>query len=203
MPAKHGGKASKNAITLAAPQLFPDHHLLVGVDAVYLKDVLGKIQTDRANLHVDGPLMCFVIDHPMALRCRERVPSTTSEAGDFAREPANACGQTCLLEVAEENSGGKRWLAQSESMPYLAGIRCCGRYWHRSQNPFPFPDASLQVPLSPKSWLTAYAALRARATYPLSTCMIILLRDCYLHAKPVDLFCIGRCAICRQRSRSL
>jgi len=117
MPAKHGGKASKNAITLAAPQLFPDHHLLVGVDAVYLKDVLGKIQTDRANLHVDGSLMCFVIDHPMALRCRERVPSTTSEAGDFAREPANACGQTCLLEVAEENSGGTRWLAQSESMP--------------------------------------------------------------------------------------
>ena len=41
---------------LAAPQLLLDDHLLAGVDAVNLEDVLGEIQTDRANLHVDGPL---------------------------------------------------------------------------------------------------------------------------------------------------
>jgi hypothetical protein len=42
---------------LAAPQLLPDDHLLVRVDAVNLKDVLGEIKTNRANLHVDGPLI--------------------------------------------------------------------------------------------------------------------------------------------------
>jgi hypothetical protein len=42
---------------LAAPQLLPDDHFLIGVDAVNLEDVLGEIQTYRANLHVDGPLM--------------------------------------------------------------------------------------------------------------------------------------------------
>jgi hypothetical protein len=35
----------------------PDDHLLVRVDAVNLKDVLGEIKTNRANLHVDGPLI--------------------------------------------------------------------------------------------------------------------------------------------------
>jgi hypothetical protein len=31
--------------------------LLGSIDAANLKDVLGKINSDRANLHVDGPLM--------------------------------------------------------------------------------------------------------------------------------------------------
>ena len=39
---------------LAAPELLPDHDLLFGVDAVDLKHVLGDIQTDRGNLHLDG-----------------------------------------------------------------------------------------------------------------------------------------------------
>jgi hypothetical protein len=30
---------------------------LGSIDAVNLKDVLGKVNSDRANLHVDGPLM--------------------------------------------------------------------------------------------------------------------------------------------------
>src|SRR5207248_5693989 len=42
---------------LAAPQLLLQHHLALGTDAVRLKHVLGEIQTDRANLHVDGSLM--------------------------------------------------------------------------------------------------------------------------------------------------
>jgi hypothetical protein len=39
---------------LAAPQLLPNHDLFGRVDAVDLKHVLGDIQTDRGNLHVDG-----------------------------------------------------------------------------------------------------------------------------------------------------
>src|SRR5437660_11917656 len=80
MPIRHGGKAEKNAITLAAPQLLPHHHLFLGVDAVDLKHVLGDIQTDRGNLHLDGsPHVIRYNDHSMALRCRERAPS--SDAG--------------------------------------------------------------------------------------------------------------------------
>src|SRR5437588_1482205 len=40
--------------TLSAPQLLPNTNLLVAVDPVNLKHVLGDIQTNRGNLHVDG-----------------------------------------------------------------------------------------------------------------------------------------------------
>jgi hypothetical protein len=43
---------------LAAAKLLPDDDLLGRVDAVNLKNVLGDIQTDRGNLHVDSSLMC-------------------------------------------------------------------------------------------------------------------------------------------------
>jgi hypothetical protein len=39
---------------LAAAKLLPDDNLLGRVDAVNLEYVLGEIQTDRGNLHVDG-----------------------------------------------------------------------------------------------------------------------------------------------------
>src|SRR6476660_3619264 len=49
---------------LAAPQLLLQHHLPLGTDAVRLKHVLGEIQTDRANLHVDGSLMVIRSTRP-------------------------------------------------------------------------------------------------------------------------------------------
>ena len=42
---------------LAPSELLPDDDLLGRVDAVNLEHVLGDIQTDRGNLHVDGSLM--------------------------------------------------------------------------------------------------------------------------------------------------
>src|SRR3954465_606177 len=39
---------------LSAPKLLSNNHRLVAVDAVDLKHVLGDIQPDRGNLHVDG-----------------------------------------------------------------------------------------------------------------------------------------------------
>jgi hypothetical protein len=39
---------------LTAPQLLPNNNLLAGVDPVNLEHVLGDIQTDCGNLHVDG-----------------------------------------------------------------------------------------------------------------------------------------------------
>jgi hypothetical protein len=57
-----------------------DHHLFLGIDAVDLEYVLGDIQTDGGNLHLDGsPHVIPLDDHSMALRCRERAPSTTSK----------------------------------------------------------------------------------------------------------------------------
>src|SRR5262245_46235476 len=64
---------------LAAAKRLPDDHLLARINAVNLEHVLRKIKTNRGNLHVDGSLMWFACnDHPKAIRCRERAPSTTS-----------------------------------------------------------------------------------------------------------------------------
>ena len=42
---------------LAAAKLLPDDDLLGRIDPVDLEHVLGDIQTDRGNLHVEGSLM--------------------------------------------------------------------------------------------------------------------------------------------------
>jgi hypothetical protein len=42
---------------LAAPEPLPDDDLLAGVNPMNLEHVLGDIQTDRGDLHVDGSLM--------------------------------------------------------------------------------------------------------------------------------------------------
>src|SRR6202521_2663795 len=54
---------------LAAPQLLPHNHLLLGVDPVDLKYVLGDIQTDRGNLHLDGS--------PHVIRLRQSLYGTS------------------------------------------------------------------------------------------------------------------------------
>jgi hypothetical protein len=42
-------KSRKKRQHLAAPKLLPHHDLLIGVNAVDLKHVLGDIQTDQGN----------------------------------------------------------------------------------------------------------------------------------------------------------
>jgi hypothetical protein len=57
---------------LWAAQPSSDGHPSGGVDAVNLKPVLGKIETDRGNMH-SGRLLsvvAFTDDHVMAHRCR-------------------------------------------------------------------------------------------------------------------------------------
>ncbi len=46
---------------LTAPQLPADHRLTLSVNAVYLKDVLRNIQTDRGSVHL-GRLPLHVAD---------------------------------------------------------------------------------------------------------------------------------------------
>ena len=57
MPTRHGSSALKNSSNLAAPELLPNHNLLGRVDPVDLEHVLGDIQTDGGDLHVEGSLM--------------------------------------------------------------------------------------------------------------------------------------------------
>jgi hypothetical protein len=57
MPTKHGGSDAKNFSTWPRRSCFLDDDLLGRIDAVDLKHVLGDIQTDCGNLHVDGSLM--------------------------------------------------------------------------------------------------------------------------------------------------
>ena len=40
-----------------APQLLADNDVVVTIDAVNLQNVLGDIQPNRGNFHVDGSLM--------------------------------------------------------------------------------------------------------------------------------------------------
>jgi hypothetical protein len=42
---------------LTAAQLFPDDNLLGRINTVNLEHVLGEIQTNRGDLHVEGSLM--------------------------------------------------------------------------------------------------------------------------------------------------
>src|ERR1700719_2697476 len=57
----HADKASRQRLEelqhLAAPQLLTNDDLFSRVDAMDLEHVLGDIQTDRGNLHVDSFLM--------------------------------------------------------------------------------------------------------------------------------------------------
>ena len=47
----------KKSYDLTAPQLLADDDLFLRINAVNLKHVLGDIQPDRSNLHLDGSLM--------------------------------------------------------------------------------------------------------------------------------------------------
>ena len=42
---------------LRPPQWLVEDHLVIGIDAMHLEHVLGNINADRDNLHLDGPLM--------------------------------------------------------------------------------------------------------------------------------------------------
>jgi len=57
MPIRHGGNALKNSSTWRPSEPFPDDDLFGRVDPVNLEHVLGDIQADRRNLHVEGSLM--------------------------------------------------------------------------------------------------------------------------------------------------
>ena len=53
-PTRQGEKLFGKSQYLAALELLSGDDLFLCVDAVNLKNVLGYIQTDRGNLHVDG-----------------------------------------------------------------------------------------------------------------------------------------------------
>ena len=58
MPTRHGARAIlEERRNLAAAKLLSDDDLLGRVNSVNLKHVLGDIQTDRSNLHVESSLM--------------------------------------------------------------------------------------------------------------------------------------------------
>jgi hypothetical protein len=54
MPTRQGGSPLKNSSTWLRRTCFPNDHLLAGINPVNLEYVLGDIQTDRGNSHVDG-----------------------------------------------------------------------------------------------------------------------------------------------------
>src|SRR5262245_9492619 len=51
-----GGELAEEVEHLLSAQLPNENDLAVRIDAVHLEDVLGQIDADGANLHVDDPL---------------------------------------------------------------------------------------------------------------------------------------------------
>jgi hypothetical protein len=84
----------KKSMTCFATQLTGDDDLARAIRAVHLDHILGEINADGTNLHVDDPLRCSTIT-PWHIRCRERASSTTSFAsvwpghGDFRGRDAS------------------------------------------------------------------------------------------------------------------
>jgi hypothetical protein len=56
MPIRHAGSLEERHHRTAA-ELLPDDDLLGRINTVNLEHVLGEIQTNRGDLHVDGSLM--------------------------------------------------------------------------------------------------------------------------------------------------
>ncbi len=91
------GQSFEERHNLAAAELFPDDDLLGRVNAVNLEHVLGDIQTDRGNLHVDGS--------PHVIRLR-RTTLWHFDAGSGRRpphqssteKPSSICS-ACLIAV--------------------------------------------------------------------------------------------------------
>src|SRR6476646_8169157 len=77
---------------LAAAKLLSDDDLLGRVNAVNLKHVLGDIQTDRGNLHVDGS--------PDVIRLR-RTTLWHLDAGSGRRPPHQSSARASALIASE------------------------------------------------------------------------------------------------------
>jgi hypothetical protein len=113
-------------------------------------------------------------------------PYTSAKSWQICwRERASACGKRASWR-AEGNSGGcARWLAQSKSIPFSHEFDDETDIGTGPKIHFHFLDAFLQCAVVTEE-LVDRLCRAARATYPLSTSMIISLGDCHLHAKTVD-----------------
>src|SRR4051812_42096368 len=94
----HADQASRNLAKkvddLLATQLTGDDDFAPAIHAVHLEHILGEINADGANLHVDAPLVirCSTITL-WHIRCRERASSTTSIASVWPDRGLNASVQ--------------------------------------------------------------------------------------------------------------
>jgi len=75
-----GGKLAEELHHLLAAQLPNEHDLALTVDAVNLENVLGEINANGANLHVDDPLSDSLKRSPYGTSMPERASSTPSFA---------------------------------------------------------------------------------------------------------------------------
>src|SRR6478736_5485924 len=85
---------------LAAAKLLSDDDLLGPVNAVNLEHVLGDIQTDRGNLHVDGSLDVIRLRRTTLWHfdAGERAPSTTSKSsGTVVVKSPKMIDRACAL----------------------------------------------------------------------------------------------------------
>src|SRR5262245_60501414 len=92
MPPCQSGRtaACQQTQHLTASELLLEHNLFRGIDAMHLEHVLGDINSQRANLHMDGP--------PHVIRLR-RSPFGTSMPGAGAVHPITSGPRSHLTSV--------------------------------------------------------------------------------------------------------
>src|SRR5262249_52463637 len=86
---------------LAAPKLTPDNRLLVLIDAVHLKNMLGGIQTNSDNRHETAPLAALHTSQPGTT---DAVGGRPPQHHNFRRmEPVNPCPLAGRIQLCTDN----------------------------------------------------------------------------------------------------
>ena len=123
MPTRQAGNAFNSLQHLAAPQLLTNDDLFSRVDAMDLEHVLGDIQTDRGNLHVDRSLMRFVDnDQPIGLVVPSGHRPPHHKQTSFRSAPA--LWRLACRAIADQGSNSSRvtateWRRPARSPPIL------------------------------------------------------------------------------------
>src|SRR5215471_17591018 len=102
---------------LAAPELTPDNRLLVLIDAVHLKDVLGGIQTNSDNRHGTAPLAALHTSQPGTINAVGGRPPQHHTSGNRSTILYSASAEACATTIQDFFDRTQRLQIESRGFP--------------------------------------------------------------------------------------